>query len=75
MRISEFQTLAREEFGRALGDTLVIDLVLPVLDVTAAQALQEGTDPRAVWLALCKAMDVPPERWFGRERNRSAHRD
>ncbi|MGJ7440416.1 DUF3046 domain-containing protein [Aquipuribacter sp. MA13-6] len=70
MRISEFRTLTREEFGRALGDTLVADLVLPSLDVTAAQALEDGTDPRVVWLALCEAMDVPPERRLGRDPGR-----
>lgn len=70
MRISEFRTLTREEFGRALGDTLVADLVLPSLDATAAQALEDGTDPRVVWLALCDAMDVPPERRLGRDHGR-----
>lgn len=70
MRISEFRTLTHDEFGRALGDTLVVDLVLPSLDATAAQALEDGTDPRTVWLALCSAMDVPPERRLGRDRGR-----
>lgn len=70
MRISEFRTLTHDEFGRALGDTLVADLVLPSLDATAAAALEDGTDPRTVWLALCEAMDVPPERRLGRDPRR-----
>lgn len=70
MRISEFRTLTHEEFGRALADTLVTDLVLAPLDATAAQALEAGTDPRRVWFELCEAMDVPPERRLGRDKGR-----
>jgi len=70
VRISEFRTLAHEEFGRALADTLVTDLVLAPLDMTAAQAIEAGTDPRDVWSALCEAMDVPPQRRLGRDRGR-----
>lgn len=70
MRISEFRALAHEEFGRALADTLVTDLVLAPLDATAAQAIEAGTDPRVVWTALCDAMEVPPERRLGRDRGR-----
>ena len=68
MRISEFRTLAHEEFGRALADTLVADLVLAPSDMTAAQAIEAGTDPRTVWFALCEAMEVPLERRLGRDR-------
>ncbi len=71
MRISEFRTLAHEEFGRALADTLVSDLVLAPFDATAAEAIEAGADPRLVWTALCEAMDVPPERRLGRDRARS----
>lgn len=74
MRISEFRTLTHEEFGRALADTLVSDLVLEPLDTTAAQALEAGTDPRLVWHALCEAMDVPPERRLGRDPGRRRSR-
>lgn len=68
MRISEFRALAHEEFGRALADTLVADLVLAPLDMTAAQAVEAGADLRAVWSALCDTMDVPQERRLGRDR-------
>ena len=70
MRISEFRALAHDEFGRALADTLVADLVLAPLDMTAAQAIDAGTDPRTVWFALCEAMEVPPDRRLGRDRRR-----
>lgn len=74
MRTSEFRTLCHEEFGRALGDTLVADLVLAPLDATAAHALEAGADPREVWFALCEAMDVPQERRLGRDRGRRRSR-
>jgi hypothetical protein len=70
VRISEFRRLTHEEFGRALADTLVADLVLAPFDRTAAQAIEAGEDPRDVWLALCDAMDVPQERRLGRDRRR-----
>ncbi len=48
------------------GDALIADLVLPQCgDRTAVQALAAGVPPREVWLALCIATDVPPERRHG----------
>lgn len=70
MRISEFRALTHGEFGRALADTLVADLVLAPLDATAARAIEAGADPREVWLHLCDAMDVPSERRLGRDSRR-----
>jgi len=67
VRLSEFRTAVADEFGAAYGETLVRDLVLTELGgVTAAQAIRAGTSPREVWLALCRASDVPAERWHGR---------
>jgi hypothetical protein len=44
----------------------VRDLVISALgDRTADEALTAGLAPREVWLALCAAMDVPRERWYG----------
>ena len=31
----------------------------------AEQAIKAGEPVRAIWLALCRATDVPPERWYG----------
>lgn len=60
MRYSEFRELVVDVFGPALGPALVADQVLgPLDDRTAAQALDAGEDPRRVWRALCDAMDVP----------------
>jgi hypothetical protein len=68
VRISAFWELVNGEFGRAQGESLVRDHVLfRMRNRTAAQALADGEEPRDVWLALCDAMDVPPERRLGVE--------
>lgn len=66
MRLSEFRIAVSDEFGEGYGRVLVNDLVLSDLGgLTADQALGKGVDPREVWLALCQAADVPPERRYG----------
>jgi hypothetical protein len=65
MRLSEFWTAVDEEFG-AYGRVLVHDLVLGEFDLTAEQAIAKGVHTRSIWLALCKASDVPESRWYGR---------
>ncbi|WP_182113609.1 MULTISPECIES: DUF3046 domain-containing protein [unclassified Actinotalea] len=64
MRYSEFWELVDDVLG-PLGRTLTQDQALGGLgDRTAVQALADGEDPRAVWRALCDAMDVPQaDRW------------
>jgi hypothetical protein len=34
-------------------------------DLTADQAIEKGLPTRDVWLALCRASDVPENRWYG----------
>ena len=66
MKRSEFQTAVDDEFGSAYGGVVVNDLVLErVGGRTAREALAAGIAPREVWLALCEATDVPPERRHG----------
>lgn len=66
VRLSEFQLAIADEFGEAYGSVLTHDLVLEeVGGRTADQAIAAGESVRAVWLALCRAMDVPPQRWYG----------
>lgn len=66
MTRSEFLCAVAGEFGEAYGRSLVRDLVLtPLGERTADEALGAGMAPRDVWLALCAAMDVPRERWYG----------
>lgn len=65
MRRSEFAELADHVFGPTLSRTYTHDLVLEEIGgLTAAQALERGVAVRAVWTALCDAMDVPEtSRW------------
>lgn len=66
MRLSEFWRAVSDEFGPEYGPVLTRDLILGELgDRTAEQALSHGIGPREVWLALCKAADVPKTRWYG----------
>lgn len=66
MRLSEFRVAVSDEFGDAYGRMLMQDLGLSELDGrTAAEAIANGVDAREIWLALCRATDVPPERWYG----------
>jgi hypothetical protein len=76
MRVSEFRRAVEQEFGSRYGATLVRDLVLGGLaggdasaedagGLTGEQALAAGVPAREVWLALCREMDVPPERRHG----------
>lgn len=66
MRLSEFRQLVDDEFGAAYARVLTSDLVLTELGGrTAEQALREGWEPREVWLSLCRANDVPEDRWHG----------
>ncbi|SJM70439.1 hypothetical protein FM112_15180 [Gulosibacter sp. 10] len=64
--MSEFQRAVTDEFGEVYGESVVRDVVLDRLgDRTAKQALDAGEDARRVWEALCTAMDVPKDRWYG----------
>jgi hypothetical protein len=64
--LSEFRLAVSDEFGEAYGRVLTNDLVLgDVGGRTAEQAIKAGVDPRAIWLALCDASDVPAERRYG----------
>ena len=73
MRSSEFWDLMREEFGAAYAGTLAREHVVSQLgERTAEQALAAGIDPREVWLAMCADLQVPRERWFGRDDPRKA---
>ena len=65
MRAREFRTAVDAEFGPR-GRSLIDDLVLgEVGGRTARQALDAGVDAGEVWVALCRATEVPPSRWHG----------
>ena len=66
MRISEFWYAVGVEFGEAYGRVVVDDLVIAELgERTAGAALKAGIPARTVWLALCRAAEVPETRWHG----------
>jgi hypothetical protein len=66
MRLSEFWLAISDEFGESYGRVLAHDLVLGALGgLTAHEALAAGMPAREVWLALCEAQDVPPNRRYG----------
>lgn len=68
MRMSDFWHLMEDEFGAAYAHSLARDHVLGALgNRTPLEALESGTKPREAWLALCADMDVPAERWLGKE--------
>ncbi len=66
MTRSEFFLAVDDEFGEVQGRSLLRDFVIDGLDHrTASEALAEGVAPKAVWFALCQAMQVPEARWHG----------
>ena len=70
MRLSQFKELMNEEFGEQYATVLVRDLVLRDLgDRTADKCIADGEDPKDVWLAICKAENVPKDRWHGANKN------
>jgi hypothetical protein len=71
VRYSEFEELVGDVFGPQVGRALVADQVIGALgDRTARQALDDGEEPRAVWRALCDAMEVPEAHRWGSDRPR-----
>ncbi|GAA0992013.1 DUF3046 domain-containing protein [Subtercola frigoramans] len=66
MRLSEFRQAVLDEFGPGFGRVVTNDLALSEFDGrTADEAISRGADAREVWLALCRAADVPKSRWHG----------
>ncbi|OBB74041.1 DUF3046 domain-containing protein [Mycobacterium sp. 852014-52144_SCH5372336] len=64
MRLTEFHQLVEEQFGSVRGASLLVDHVLSGFDGrTAAQAIEDGVEPRDVWRALCSDFDVPRDQW------------
>lgn len=73
MRHREFWALVEEVFGEGYGRTLAADQVLGALgNRTAAQAIEDGEEPKTVWHTLCDALDVPQARRWGADTHRAA---
>ncbi len=63
MRHTVFRRRMAEEFGEIRADMLSQDHVLSALGGhTPNEALEAGWEPKSVWLVLCEAFGVPPER-------------
>jgi len=66
VRLSDFHTLMTDEFGAEYAAVLLRDLALTEFgDRTGEIALADGEEPKAIWLAICKAQAVPQARWTG----------
>ncbi|MDT7767696.1 MAG: hypothetical protein QOI30_692 [Mycobacterium sp.] len=64
MRRTEFHERVTLRFGATYGASVLADHVLTVFNGrTAAQAIEDGIDPRDVWRALSADFDVPREQW------------
>ncbi|BBZ75346.1 hypothetical protein MANY_06830 [Mycolicibacterium anyangense] len=64
MRLTEFNDLVEAQFGSVRAASMVVDHVLTTLGGrTAAQAIEDGVEPREVWRALCADFDVPRDQW------------
>lgn len=69
MKVSEFRLAVDDEFGESQGRVLVSGLVIDELGGrTSEEALAAGVPTGDVWVALCRANEVPRERWHGRGR-------
>ncbi len=64
MRLTEFHERVTLRFGAVYGASVLTDYVLTGLDGrSAAQAIEDGVEPRDVWWALCADFDVPRDQW------------
>ncbi len=64
VRLTEFNERVILRFGTAYGASVLADHVLTGFGGrTAAQAIEDGAEPRDVWRALCVDFDVPKEQW------------
>ncbi|CCH28999.1 DUF3046 domain-containing protein [Actinosynnema sp. NPDC047251] len=63
MRNTVFRKLMSDEFGQVRAEMVARDHVLSALGGrTPDQALEAGLPPKAIWLAVCEAFDVPEHR-------------
>ncbi|WP_428357139.1 DUF3046 domain-containing protein, partial [Mycolicibacterium sp.] len=56
--------LVAGQFGAVRASSMLVDHVLTSMGGrTAAQAIEDGVEPRDVWRALCADFDVPRDQW------------
>ena len=62
MRLTVFWQKMRGQFGDAYAASVAKDYVLGDLGGrTVDQALADGTEPKAIWRAVCEAFEIPEE--------------
>ena len=60
VRLTEFWTRMRTQFGDAYAQSVAKDYVFEKLGgLTIERALAEGQDAKLVWRAVCDTFDVP----------------
>ncbi|GAA4006927.1 DUF3046 domain-containing protein [Allokutzneria multivorans] len=63
MRITLFRSRMTDEFGQVRAELMASTHVFSSLGGrTVEEAMEAGMDPKRIWLAVCEAFDVPPER-------------
>jgi len=71
LKLSQFHQLAAEEFGEGFWSVIFSDTRLTSMeDMTPAELLAAGEDPKEIWLALCTHLGVPKERWHGKPKTK-----
>ena len=67
MKLSRFYELVEDEFGSAFASVVLSDTKLTEFgDRVPAQLIRDGEDTREVWYSICRALEVPKERWQGK---------
>ena len=60
MRLTDFWTRMREQFGDAYAESVAQDFVISRLDDrTVNKALADGVDAKIVWRAVSETFNVP----------------
>ena len=59
MRLTDFWTRMNERFGEAYAESLARDYRLPLLGMTADDALAAGVEVKEVWRAVCAEFEMP----------------
>ena len=67
MKLSRFYELVEDEFGQGFSQVVLNDTrLIEFQDKTPQQLISEGGDTREIWLAICRAQQVPEARWHGK---------
>ncbi|NUS73607.1 MAG: DUF3046 domain-containing protein [Corynebacteriales bacterium] len=63
MKLSEFWNRMRTQFGPVYAESVAVDQTLSQLGGrTVSAALNDGVEPKQVWLAVCEVYQIPENR-------------